>query len=49
MGKFNISLSDATEDRLKRYVSARYPGKFRMLSATVEEAVKTFLDRPENK
>ncbi len=44
MGKFNISLSDETEDRLKRYVSAKYPGQFRKLSATVEEAVKAFLD-----
>jgi len=50
VGKITISLSDDTEQRLRKYVTDRYPIKpFGMLSKVTEQAILELLWRMEEK
>ena len=46
VGKITVTLRDATERRLREYVTTHYPEKpYGKLSLVVEESVKEYLDR----
>lgn len=47
MGKFNVSLPDDLEARLRRHAKETYGGRKGALSAVIARALKRFLDEEE--
>lgn len=48
MGRIHATVSDALEDRLRRYVFERFHGHlYRNVSRVVEEAIERYLDEME--